>query len=249
MPRSERETADPGSRQIISRARRAPYPGGVYGFGYSRGPGDGRGRPAEGGTRACRRAGRAALLGLFLLAPAAGGARGADLHATLEHVIDGDTIRVRIGREVHRVRYIGVNAPELRHPTRGREPGARDATEVNRRLLGDGPVRLDLDVRTRDRNGRLLAYVYAGSLMVNAEMLRLGYAQVMTVPPNVKHERLFRALEREARAASRGLWAASRAGHGEPGEPAPGGYNPGQRRAPAAVVRDTARDPLAGGAP
>jgi micrococcal nuclease len=141
-----------------------------------------------------------------------------------------------------------VNAPELRHPTRGREPGARDATEVNRRLLGGGSVRLDLDVRTRDRNGRLLAYVYAGDVMVNAEMVRRGYAQAMTVPPNVRHERLFRDLEREARARGRGLWGVGRAG-GPPGGPADEGYNPDQRRAPAAVIRDTARDPLAGGAP
>jgi micrococcal nuclease len=196
-----------------------------------------------------RRPGRAAaLLAAAVLWLGAGSAAAVELRATVERVVDGDTIRVRIGREVHRVRYIGVNAPELRHPTRGLEAGARDATDVNRRLLGDGPIRLDLDVRTRDRSGRLLAYVYAGGVMVNAELVRRGYAQVMTVPPNVKHERLFRDLEREARAAGRGLWG-TRASQPPPGGPAAEAYNPEQRRAPAAVVRDTARDPLAGGAP
>lgn len=185
----------------------------------------------------------ALVLAVALLGLGAGRALAVELRGAVEGVVDGDTIRVRIGREVHRVRYIGVNSPELRHPARGREPGARDATEVNRRLLAGGSVRLDLDVRTRDRSGRLLAYVYAGDVMVNAEMVRRGYAQVMTVPPNVKHERLFRDLEREARAAGRGLWGAGRAGG-----PAAEGYNPEQRRAPAAVVRD-GRDPLAGGAP
>ena len=42
--------------------------------------------------------------------------------------------------------------------------------------------------------------------MVNAELVRLGYAQVMTVPPNVKHQELFVKLQREARDAGRGLW-------------------------------------------
>jgi micrococcal nuclease len=51
-------------------------------------------------------------------------------------------------------------------------------------------------VRTRDRYGRLLAYVWAGDTMVNAELVRLGYAQVMTVPPNVKYQRLFLELQR-----------------------------------------------------
>ena len=77
-------------------------------------------------------------------------------------------------------------------------------------LAGDDiPVRLELDVRARDQYGRLLAYVWAADLMVNAELVRLGYAQVMTVPPNVRYQALFLKLQREARAAGRGLWAAS----------------------------------------
>jgi micrococcal nuclease len=68
-------------------------------------------------------------------------------------------------------------------------------------------VRLELDVQSRDRYGRLLAYVWVQDTMVNAELLRLGVAQVMTVPPNVRHRDRFRALERAARDSRRGLWA------------------------------------------
>ena len=126
--------------------------------------------------------------------------------------VDGDTIYVRIGSGVEKVRYIGIDTPEVHHPTRGEEPGGREATEVNRRLLGEGPVRLETDVQLRDRYGRLLAYVWArhpdgGELMVNAELVRLGYAAVMTVPPNVRHAALFRRLAAEARERHRGLWA------------------------------------------
>ena len=126
--------------------------------------------------------------------------------------VDGDTIYVRIGSGVEKVRYIGIDTPEVHHPTRGEEPGGREATEVNRRLLGDRPVRLETDVQLRDRYGRLLAYVWArhpdgGELMVNAELVRLGYAAVMTVPPNVRHAALFRRLAAEARERHRGLWA------------------------------------------
>ncbi len=42
--------------------------------------------------------------------------------------------------------------------------------------------------------------------MVNAELVRRGYAQVMTVPPNVRYQDLFLKLQREARDARRGLW-------------------------------------------
>jgi micrococcal nuclease len=68
-------------------------------------------------------------------------------------------------------------------------------------------VRLELDAQVRDQYGRLLAYVWVGNVMVNAELVRRGYAQVMTIPPNVKHAALFVRLQREAREAGRGLWA------------------------------------------
>jgi len=121
-------------------------------------------------------------------------------------VVDGDTIHVRIGARVEKVRYIGVNTPEVHHPTRGEEPGGREAAEVNRRLVEGQAVRLELDVQERDRYGRLLAYVWIGDLMINAELVRLGYAQVMTIPPNVRYQEVFLKLQREAREAGRGLW-------------------------------------------
>ncbi|MCI0460400.1 MAG: thermonuclease family protein, partial [Gemmataceae bacterium] len=62
------------------------------------------------------------------------------------------------------------------------------------------------DVQERDRYGRLLAYVYLGDMMVNAEMVAQGYAQVMTIPPNVRHQDLFLKLQREARLLQIGLW-------------------------------------------
>lgn len=121
-------------------------------------------------------------------------------------VVDGDTIHVRVDERVEKVRYIGVNAPEVHHPTRGEEPGGREASDANRRLVVGRHVRLELDVQSRDRYGRLLAYVWVGDTMVNAELVRQGYAQVMTVPPNVRYQRLFLDLQRDARQAGRGLW-------------------------------------------
>lgn len=121
-------------------------------------------------------------------------------------VVDGDTIHVRIGDRLEKVRYIGIDTPEVRHPTKGEEPGGRQALSVNRRLVANRHVTLELDVQSRDRYGRLLAYVWVGETMINAELVRLGFAQVMTVPPNVRHQALFLKLQRDARDAGRGLW-------------------------------------------
>jgi len=122
-------------------------------------------------------------------------------------VVDGDTIKVRLGGEVETVRYIGMDTPETVHPTRGPEPYGEEASEQNRQLVAGERVRLEFDVEKRDRYGRLLAYVYVDTLFVNAELLRRGYAQLMTVPPNLRYVDLFRRLQTEAREAGRGLWA------------------------------------------
>jgi micrococcal nuclease len=128
------------------------------------------------------------------------------LEGTVIRIVDGDTIHVRLGEHVEKVRYIGVNTPEVHHPSRGEEPGGRAATLVNRELVSGQRVRLELDTQPRDRHGRLLAYVWVNETMVNAELVRRGFAQVMTVPPNVRHQSLFLELQREARDAGRGLW-------------------------------------------
>jgi micrococcal nuclease len=126
-------------------------------------------------------------------------------------VVDGDTIHVRVGPRLEKVRYIGVNAPEIPHPeARGWHKGGARAHEVNRRLVARQAVRLGLDLGRRDPYGRLLAYVWVRRarrrVMANAEMIRRGFAQVMTIPPNVKYQGLFLTLQREARTARRGLW-------------------------------------------
>jgi micrococcal nuclease len=130
----------------------------------------------------------------------------ATLEGAVVRVVDGDTIHVKIGDRVETVRYIGVNTPEVHHPRRGEEPGGRQATAVNRQLVAGKQVRLELDVQERDRYRRMLAYVWIGEVMINAELVRLGYAQVMTIPPNVRHQALFVKLQRDARDARRGLW-------------------------------------------
>ena len=139
------------------------------------------------------------------------GERG-DLGGTVVRTVDGDTVWVKLASGIEKVRYIGIDTPEVHHPTRGEEPGGRKATEINRGLVGDRPVRLEPDVQLRDRYGRLLAYVWVRradgvEVMVNAEMVRLGYAAVMTIPPNVRHAEMFRKLAAEARENHRGLWA------------------------------------------
>ena len=119
-------------------------------------------------------------------------------------VIDGDTIEIQGG---DRVRYLGIDAPETVHPSKPVEYFGREATEKNRELVEGKRVRLEKDAQDRDEYGRLLRYVWLDDIMVNAELVRLGYAYSYSLPPNAKYQKLFLQLEREAREQGLGLWA------------------------------------------
>jgi len=122
-------------------------------------------------------------------------------------VIDGNTIRVNLGDRAEIVRYIGINTKEINQPTKGPEASGGETAETNRQLVARQQIRLELDAQERDREGRLLAYVYVADKMVNAELVRRGSAEIMTVQPNVRYRDLFVTLEQEARDDRRGLWA------------------------------------------
>ena len=132
------------------------------------------------------------------------------LEATVTRVVDGDTIKVRIGASPDTVRYIGIDTPESVKPGTPVECFAKAASAYNRRLVDRGAVRLRTDAEPRDRYGRLLAYVYRrrDGLFVNAALVRQGFAAILTIPPNVAHAAELLRLERGARAAGRGLWHA-----------------------------------------
>ena len=125
--------------------------------------------------------------------------------AVVKRVIDGDTVLLWNGE---RVRYIGIDTPELHHRSKPVEYLAKEAKEFNQKLVGAKTVRLEFDVERRDKYGRLLAYIYLkDETFVNAELIKEGYAQLLTIPPNVKHVNTFIRLQREARENNRGLWS------------------------------------------
>jgi micrococcal nuclease len=143
------------------------------------------------------------------------------VRAVVTRVIDGDTIQVRLRTgPSERVRLLGIDAPEVYDSARldrtaqslgkSREEIralGRLAWNFTRSRLERRVVSLELDVQTRDAYGRLLAYVWLGDgPLFNMVILQEGYAQVLTIPPNVRYADLFLACQREARRARRGLW-------------------------------------------
>jgi len=123
-----------------------------------------------------------------------------ETHCVVRQVADGDSFRCSDGR---RVRLIGIDSPE-----REQRPFGSKAQQALLRILPPGTeVKLEHDVALTDRYGRLLAYAWTGSTLVNEAMVRGGWAVLYTVPPNVKYAERFSQAQNEARTRAAGLWA------------------------------------------
>lgn len=126
------------------------------------------------------------------------------------HVVDGDTIHVRRDGRDDKVRLLGINAPETGDGRRAVQCFGQEAKARLREHLAGRRVYLATDptADTRDRYGRLLAYVWRDDgLFANLAMLSDGFANEYTFDRPYHHRALFRAAARAAREANRGLWA------------------------------------------
>jgi len=176
-------------------------------------------------TRLYRLAKLALCLVFTLLAPKL---QGADTEASpreravVTRVVDGDTIVVRFetGKSEH-VRLIGIDTPESKPNKRAglqaRRSGRDESTIIalgkeawrNTELLAPvgTQVELEYDVQQRDKYKRLLAYAYLpDGRMLNEEILRAGYGNLLTIAPDVRYTERFRKAYEESRTAGRGLW-------------------------------------------
>jgi|GEM_PF-4480904 len=117
--------------------------------------------------------------------------------------IDGDTIKLN---NLGKVRYLCINTPEIHHSQKPPEPYGEQAWIKNIQLLVSEWVVLEFDLSRRDRYGRLLALVYSSSGLVNAQLLKNGYATLMVIPPNQSCQACFIPLEKNARDQHLGIW-------------------------------------------
>jgi micrococcal nuclease len=163
---------------------------------------------------ACARSGATNDTGAAAAAPAgeaAGEATTGAGAATIDHVVDGDTVRVRFPgrRGTESVRLIGIDTPETHGPGGLRECFGQEAAVRTARLLPEGTeVRLVRDEEARDRYGRLLAYVYRSEdgLFVNLSLAKDGFAAALSIEPNTSHRSEIVDAVDAARDAGLGLW-------------------------------------------
>jgi micrococcal nuclease len=123
----------------------------------------------------------------------------------VERVVDGDTLLLEGGT---RIRLLGVNTPETKHPDRPPEPFGFEAAAFTRRHTEGRYVKLRFDRERRDRYHRVLAYVYLDDWFLNEELIRAGYSRAETrFPYSGTMKNRFRQAEEQARTERRGRWA------------------------------------------
>jgi len=127
------------------------------------------------------------------------------LNALVRYVIDGDTIVLSNGI---RVRYLGINAPEIPHKDQRGEPFGIEAWRRNKELVLGRVVRLEYGPNRRDRFGRLLAFVFLrDGRMVNEMLVKEGLAFVCIFNKRIPYKERLISAQRSAIIQRRGLWS------------------------------------------
>lgn len=123
----------------------------------------------------------------------------------VKRIVDGDTIVTSTG---DKVRLIGINTPESVKPDSPVEFFAMEASRFSKQQLSEKKIYCFVDTSDTDKYGRLLRYLFieGQTKMYNEILIQEGYANTMTVPPNVMYAKRFIAQERKARAQKKGLW-------------------------------------------
>lgn len=144
-----------------------------------------------------------------------------NISCKVSKVVDGDTFYCVADGEEIRVRLIGVDTPESHNNPKARRDAEKTGMHVEdiikmgktaykftKSLIPKGTtVYLETDVQLTDRYGRILAYAWLpDGRMLNEVLIREGYAQAYTVPPNVKYQEILLSAQRKAREERKGFW-------------------------------------------
>ena len=128
--------------------------------------------------------------------------------ATIESVIDGDTIVLEVQNQTETVRLLGVDTPETVHPSKPIECFGPEASAFTKATLVKGSsVKLLRDVEPRDRFQRLLVYLFlADGTLFNQLLIDRGFARTLSIEPNTTFASQFATHESNARNRRVGLW-------------------------------------------
>jgi micrococcal nuclease len=164
---------------------------------------------------------RSALVVLALVAAPALQLQAQRESATVLRIMDGETLKIERNGQKELIRLIGIDTPKSKMHQKAERIAmqskqdflpmtspAIEAMQYLKHLVKSGDtVVIEFDVETRDKTGLLLGYVFlSDGRMLNKEILKAGYAYLVTSAPNVKHQEELLQARHEAWRHARGVW-------------------------------------------
>lgn len=143
--------------------------------------------------------------------------------AQFSYAHDGDTIWVSIDGVDEKIRFVGINTPELAKDGKPAEFMAKEAKDFTEKSLENKEVYLEKDVSDRDKYDRLLRYIWLEKPVTNPSLkdietktlngllVKEGYAYANYYKPDVKYHDFLKKLENTAKANNKGIWSDGKA--------------------------------------
>lgn len=124
--------------------------------------------------------------------------------------VDGDTAKFKLNNEVIKVRFLAIDTPETKHPTKGEEPYGKEASEYTCNKIKNGKkIELEYDPNSdkKDRYDRVLAWVFVDDSLLQSELVKNGLAEVAYLYGDYKYTSLLQDNEIYAKTSKIGIYS------------------------------------------
>ena len=124
--------------------------------------------------------------------------------------IDGDTANFKMKKEIIKVRFLAIDTPETKHPTKGTEPYGKEASEYTcKRLKEAKKITLEFDSNSdkTDKYNRYLAWVFVDNSLLQNELVKKGYADVKYLYGDYTYTDKLKASLKNAKENKAGMWS------------------------------------------
>jgi micrococcal nuclease len=123
--------------------------------------------------------------------------------ALVVEVPDGSSLKVVRHEQPFTIRYVGMRAPYFGLKS---EPFGPEAAIFNKSMVQNQIITMVQDVTDQNQSYELPRYVFAGNRFVNYELVRLGYAEAVSAPPDTSCDAVLLQAQNSAQKERLGMW-------------------------------------------
>mgnify|MGYP004539731681 CR=1 FL=1 len=124
--------------------------------------------------------------------------------------VDGDTAKFKLNNETIKVRFLAIDTPETKHPTKGEEPYGKEASDFTcDKITNAQKIELEFDDGSdeKDKYNRYLAWVYTDGTLLQSELVEKGFAKVAYIYGNYEYTDELKEKEEQAKDEKVGMYS------------------------------------------